>query len=59
VVRHGEDGGYGSGSDLGRKLAQPEEARFGQGNHDRMVLTLADLKKALGIHDLEQFTPKL
>jgi hemerythrin-like domain-containing protein len=46
-------------ADLGRKFAQQEEARFGQGNHDRMVLTLADQEKALGIHDLEQFTPKL
>ena len=44
--------------DLGKRFVEQESARGGQGHFDRIIQEIVEMEKALGIHDLEQFSPK-
>jgi hemerythrin-like domain-containing protein len=43
---------------LGKRLREEEERHLGQGGHEKLLREVSDLEKAMGIHDLEQFTPR-
>jgi hemerythrin-like domain-containing protein len=45
--------------DLGKRLGETEQAHLGPGGLESVPAAVVDLEKTLGIHDLEQFTPKL
>ncbi len=44
---------------LGEEFENNEQKLFGKGGFETMVDRVATIEKALGIYDLEQFTPKL
>lgn len=44
---------------LGDKFEDQEEARFGKGGYEKIVVQVAGLEKALGIEDLARFTPQV
>ena len=44
--------------DLGKRFGDLEQAHFGADGLDKFVLEVGEMEKTLGIHDLEQFTPK-
>jgi hemerythrin-like domain-containing protein len=44
---------------VGETFAQEEDKLFGRDGYDKVVEQVAGLEKILGIHDLQQFTPKL
>jgi hemerythrin-like domain-containing protein len=45
--------------EVGATLHREEEKRFGANAFNKIVGQVADLEKTLGIHDIQQFTPKL
>ena len=44
---------------VGETFAQEEDKLFGRDGNDKVVEQVAGLEKVLGIHDLQQYTPKL
>ncbi len=45
--------------ELGEQFEKEEDKLFGEGGFERVVEQVAGFEKKLGIHDLDQFTPKL
>ena len=43
--------------ELGEQFEEMEHQRFGKGGFEHVVFQVAELERALGIHDLAQFTP--
>jgi hemerythrin-like domain-containing protein len=43
--------------DLGKQFEDLEQAQFGPDGFDKLIVELGEMEKALGIHDLEHFTP--
>jgi hemerythrin-like domain-containing protein len=46
-------------AELGEQFEKEEDRLFGEGGFQKTVEKVAELEKQLGIHDLDQFTPKL
>jgi hypothetical protein len=44
-------------AELGEQFEEIEHQRFGEGGFSTVVEEVAGLERALGIHDLAQFTP--
>jgi hypothetical protein len=44
-------------SELGEQFEEQEHQLFGEHGFERVVGQVADLERALGIHDLASFTP--
>jgi hemerythrin-like domain-containing protein len=45
--------------ELGEQFEKEEDKLFGEGGFEKVVEQVAGFEKKLGIHDLDQFTPKL
>jgi hemerythrin-like domain-containing protein len=45
--------------ELGEKFEKEEDRLFGEGGFEKTVEQVAAIEKQLGIHDLDQFTPKV
>lgn len=45
--------------DLGEQFEKEEDKLFGEGGFEKVVEQVAGFEKKLGIHELDQFTPKL
>ncbi len=45
-------------ADLGKRLREEERHRLDREGQEKLLREVSDLEKALGIHDLEQFTPR-
>lgn len=45
--------------DLGEQFEKEEDKLFGEGGFEKVVEQVAGFEKKLGIHDLDQFTPKV
>lgn len=46
-------------TDLGERFEEIEHQHFGEGGFDDIVSEVAELERALGIHELDQFTPRI
>ena len=42
---------------MGEDFEKDERQKFGEDGFEKMVSQVADLERALGIHDLSKFTP--
>ena len=42
---------------MGEDFEKDERRKFGEDGFEKMVSQVADLERALGIHDLNKFTP--
>jgi hypothetical protein len=50
--------GSGEFQKLGEQFEEIEHEKFGENGFKRIVYEVAKIEKALGIHDLAQFTPR-